>query len=125
MLGKLPDFPYRLKYCLKGPLSPKQPTNQAKAFVLFRFLETLLQLLSWFHLLTNKQFKTQLELHALCRDYLSAQICHNLSRQQAKKSIFFSSLLETSACPWVLLLKCQFIGPCSRALIYFFLSHLY
>ena len=20
--------PYRLKYCLKGPLSPKQPTNQ-------------------------------------------------------------------------------------------------
>ena len=22
---------YRLKYCLKGPLSPKQPTNQSKA----------------------------------------------------------------------------------------------
>ena len=22
---------YRLKYCLKGPLSPKQPTNQIKA----------------------------------------------------------------------------------------------
>ena len=24
----LGDGPYRLKYCLKGPLSPKQPTNQ-------------------------------------------------------------------------------------------------
>ena len=23
---------YRLKYCLKGPLSPKQPTNQPSAF---------------------------------------------------------------------------------------------
>ena len=22
---------YRLKYCLKGPLSPKQPTNQLKS----------------------------------------------------------------------------------------------
>ena len=22
---------YRLKYCLKGPLNPKQPTNQSKA----------------------------------------------------------------------------------------------
>ena len=25
---------YRLKYCLKGPLSPKQPTNQLKQAVL-------------------------------------------------------------------------------------------
>ena len=24
----LGDGPYRLKYCLKGPLNPKQPTNQ-------------------------------------------------------------------------------------------------
>ena len=24
----LGDAPYRLKYCLKGPLSPKQPTDQ-------------------------------------------------------------------------------------------------
>ena len=24
---------YRLKYCLKGPLSPKQPTNQPTSFV--------------------------------------------------------------------------------------------
>ena len=23
---------YRLKYCLKGPLNPKQPTNQLEAF---------------------------------------------------------------------------------------------
>ena len=23
---------YRLKYCLKGPLNPKQPTNQSSAF---------------------------------------------------------------------------------------------
>ena len=23
---------YRLKYCLKGPLSPKQPTNQSNMF---------------------------------------------------------------------------------------------
>ena len=23
---------YRLKYCLKGPLSPKQPTNQLSSF---------------------------------------------------------------------------------------------
>ena len=26
---------YRLKYCLKGPLKPKQPTNQPKSFLLF------------------------------------------------------------------------------------------
>ena len=26
----LGDGPYRLNYCLKGPLSPKQPTNQPK-----------------------------------------------------------------------------------------------
>ena len=25
----LGDGPYRLKYCLKGPLNPKQPTNQS------------------------------------------------------------------------------------------------
>ena len=25
---------YRLKYCLKGPLDPKQPTNQSSAFEL-------------------------------------------------------------------------------------------
>ena len=25
---------YRLKYCLKGPLNPKQPTNQPKSFSL-------------------------------------------------------------------------------------------
>ena len=28
---------YRLKYCLKGPLNPKQPTNQPKAALLFWF----------------------------------------------------------------------------------------
>ena len=28
---------YRLKYCLKGPLSPKQPTNQPKWI---KFLQT-------------------------------------------------------------------------------------
>ena len=28
---------YRLKYCLKGPLNPKQPTNQPKATLLFWF----------------------------------------------------------------------------------------
>ena len=27
---------YRLKYCLKGPLNPKQPTNQLISFVLKR-----------------------------------------------------------------------------------------
>ena len=26
---------YRLKYCLKGPLNPKQPTNQPKSFNLY------------------------------------------------------------------------------------------
>ena len=26
--GRRPDIEYRLKYCLKGPLNPKQPTNQ-------------------------------------------------------------------------------------------------
>ena len=33
---------YRLKYCLKGPLSPKQPTNRPTAFVFFlsfRFIQ--------------------------------------------------------------------------------------
>ena len=25
--------PYRLKYCLKGPLNPKQPTNQFRTYV--------------------------------------------------------------------------------------------
>ena len=30
---------YRLKYCLKGPLNPKQPTNQPKADLL-NFLST-------------------------------------------------------------------------------------
>ena len=28
---------YRLKYCLKGPLNPKQPTNQAWFRPLFKF----------------------------------------------------------------------------------------
>ena len=32
---------YRLKYCLKGPLSPKQPTNQPKAALLFWFFVIL------------------------------------------------------------------------------------
>ena len=27
---------YRLKYCLKGPLNPKQPTNQPIFFILYR-----------------------------------------------------------------------------------------
>ena len=36
---------YRLKYCLKGPLSPKQPTNQLMKRVLQRgFNEELLQI---------------------------------------------------------------------------------
>ena len=26
---------YRLKYCLKGPLNPKQPTNQSKVYLYF------------------------------------------------------------------------------------------
>ena len=28
---------YRLKYCLKGPLNPKQPTNQVKIYVSIYF----------------------------------------------------------------------------------------
>ena len=30
---------YRLKYCLKGPLNPKQPTNQQPKFVYFQYLQ--------------------------------------------------------------------------------------
>ena len=40
---------YRLKYCLKGPLNPKQPTNQPKAFN-FRFStisESILVFCKW------------------------------------------------------------------------------
>ena len=35
---------YRLKYCLKGPLNPKQPTNQPNPFVLqlLRHIESLI-----------------------------------------------------------------------------------
>ena len=33
---------YRLKYCLKGPLNPKQPTNQLKALVML-ILRTIFQ----------------------------------------------------------------------------------
>ena len=29
---------YRLKYCLKGPLNPKQPTNQPIIFTLIRLI---------------------------------------------------------------------------------------
>ena len=29
---------YRLKYCLKGPLNPKQPTNQPKSLTVFKVL---------------------------------------------------------------------------------------
>ena len=32
---------YRLKYCLKGPLSPKQPTNQIKLYGLLYGLKEL------------------------------------------------------------------------------------
>ena len=31
---------YRLKYCLKGPLNPKQPTNQIHSFILFYIILT-------------------------------------------------------------------------------------
>ena len=29
---------YRLKYCLKGPLHPKQPTNQSTLSLIYNFL---------------------------------------------------------------------------------------
>ena len=29
---------YRLKYCLKGPLNPKQPTNQQCVFILISYV---------------------------------------------------------------------------------------
>ena len=32
---------YRLKYCLKGPLSPKQPTNQTTNMPIFKFINFL------------------------------------------------------------------------------------
>ena len=32
---------YSLKYCLKGPLNPKQPTNHSTNFILFLFLKCL------------------------------------------------------------------------------------
>ena len=31
---------YRLKYCLKGPLSPKQPTNQSEHFSLLHRIKS-------------------------------------------------------------------------------------
>ena len=31
---------YRLKYCLKGPLNPKQPTNQQDRKQIYRFFVT-------------------------------------------------------------------------------------
>ena len=32
---------YRLKYCLKGPLNPKQPTNQPKLHTILAFLSAV------------------------------------------------------------------------------------
>ena len=31
---------YRLKYCLKGPLNPKQPTNQPKPYAIYQHLSS-------------------------------------------------------------------------------------
>ena len=36
---------YRLKYCLKGPLSPKQPTNQMRRNIFYSRLVSLLGIL--------------------------------------------------------------------------------
>ena len=38
---------YRLKYCLKGPLSPKQPTNQPTSLKKSIFLTEASMQLSW------------------------------------------------------------------------------
>ena len=38
---------YRLKYCLKGPLSPNQPTNQPSPLVLPWFLRHLVVRFAW------------------------------------------------------------------------------
>ena len=39
---------YRLKYCLKGPLNPNQPTNQQKDHVSLRRVKTSFLLLEFF-----------------------------------------------------------------------------
>ena len=38
---------YRLKYCLKGPLSPKQPTNQPTAWTKSCEQYSIIQVQSW------------------------------------------------------------------------------
>ena len=39
---------YRLKYCLKGPLNPKQPTNQPTKFTVAVCIESFIELMELF-----------------------------------------------------------------------------
>ena len=39
---------YRLKYCLKGPLNPKQPTNQRRTQHPLKTSKVLIKLVGWF-----------------------------------------------------------------------------
>ena len=52
---------YRLKYCLKGPLNPKQPTNQPEQRKVSSFIVCSLKLLAYESILTPAITKLYLE----------------------------------------------------------------
>ena len=74
---------YRLKYCLKGPLNPKQPTNQPiqslkEKSLTFAFL-----------LLSKKRPRSAKKVETLSVDYIHSLIC------QSRFDIAVSDCLET------------------------------
>ena len=74
---------YRLKYCLEGPLSPKQPTSYKrtnKIFLIFNSLNTNTSYLN--------DFSTTVKSHNLC--YIAYDIQTGIHKILFVKTIFYN-----------------------------------